>query len=692
MIPNSQFWFNSSAGLSFIEATGGTIITDGNYKIHIFNSNDNFVITQAPEGATFEYLIVAGGGGGGNGYGGVGAGGGGGGGYITSTASAAIGTFPVVIGGGGNGSPANTPDTNGTNGQNSTFYSLTAIGGGGGNSFDAASSSNGGSSGGAGFGSLIGTATAGQGNIGGAVNGARGGGGGGGGAVGDAGGASNGGNGGNGVTSDISGVIGYYGAGGGGAPTDGSATLGLGGLGGGGRAGATGGSGSNATVNTGSGGGAGQGNTGAGGNGGSGTVIVRYQYMASCYPSLNNADLTSYLVDDNTIGYSTFQSNNQKVASNANGVFFTYLVTSNGVPYSNQGWWLARTTDGGQSFTNLYNGASTASAPCLETDSSNNLYLIVPTTGSDATFYKFLSTDYTTPSVTTTLTGLAQEKYSMALDEANNKIYFASKSNKFVVLNMAGAVIVAPYTFTQNGTDILTSSFSLVAEYPNLQLDDVGNLYCAWTTAGGPSTYWNILWMVSRDFGVTWQKADGTNLPLPITVNSTGTNQISNRIDNGKTVFLSSFAYANERLHVMYYMNDGANGQKQIYQRINPTTGAIEVRTVQPLVCNPTIAGLDGFFVKPVAYGTFASPSVLYFVTSSENRYVVSSVSLDNGVTWKRTKTLDMNPATGWRVYSVGGFRNLVGGNTAYGAFTVQDIANTPLNGSGETYFIKLDV
>jgi hypothetical protein len=107
----------------------------------------------------------------------------------------------------------------------------------------------------------------------------------------------------------------------------------------------------------------------------------------------------------------------------------------------------------------------------METDSAGNLYLIAPFGISDAKFYKFLASDYTTPSVTTTLTGLSQEKYSMALDEANDRIYFVSGSNKFVALDLDGAIATAPYTLTQDGP-------LGVAEYPNLQLDDRKSLLC----------------------------------------------------------------------------------------------------------------------------------------------------------------------------------------------------------------------
>jgi len=55
------------AGKPFIEATGGTISTCGDYKIHTFTGPGTFTVTNAgnPSGSdTVDYLVVAGGGGG----------------------------------------------------------------------------------------------------------------------------------------------------------------------------------------------------------------------------------------------------------------------------------------------------------------------------------------------------------------------------------------------------------------------------------------------------------------------------------------------------------------------------------------------------------------------------------------------------------------------------------------------------
>jgi hypothetical protein len=117
-----------------------------------------------------EYLMIAGGGGGGSRH----AGGGGAGGYITgSTSITPSTTYSFVIGGGGNGSVGLGV---GTQGNNSTAFSLTGTGGGSGGYGTAAGTQDGfdGGSGGGGGGDVTlpgtdgGNAISGEGNIGGA--------------------------------------------------------------------------------------------------------------------------------------------------------------------------------------------------------------------------------------------------------------------------------------------------------------------------------------------------------------------------------------------------------------------------------------------------------------------------------------------------------------------------------------------
>ena len=303
---------------AYIAATGGTVTTCGDFKIHTFTSDATFCVSSGglPTGSnTVDYMVVAGGAGGGR----NGTGGGGAGGFRASSGTASgsytagpaplvncvaalpvtATSFPVVVGGGGAGVTSGCGP--GTAGSTSSFSSISSAGGGGGAGPSPNTGIAGGSGGGAGRRASgpggPGVAGAGntppvsppQGNPGGTFSSPSGDGGGAGGGAGGVGGngvASSGpgaigGAGGAGVTTCISGSpVAFAGGGGGGsdayAGTGGAGGSSIGGTGGGG--GPPGSVGSNATANRGSGGGAG-GNGAAGGNGSGGTVVIRYKFQ-----------------------------------------------------------------------------------------------------------------------------------------------------------------------------------------------------------------------------------------------------------------------------------------------------------------------------------------------------------------------------------------------------------------------------
>jgi len=312
----------------FVTATGGTVTTCGNFKIHTFTGQGTFCVSCAGNAlgsSTVDYMVVAGGAAGGS----VSGGGGGAGGWRASSGTASgsytagpgpltapvsalsVTTtgYPVTVGAGGAASGSTSPEgPNGNPGNNSVFSTVTSTGGGGGSSrASPGGSSVPGGSGGGGSASISGgtgntpPVTPPQGNTGG--NGINtptqgGGGGGGAGAVGTAGfsgptptvpsGGVGGGAGGVGVTSCISGSPVAYAGGGGGGINGGCSVQGAAspcGTGGrGGRYhGAPGPLASTAgTTNRGGGGGGGGADgpvNGGDAAGGSGIVIIRYKFQ-----------------------------------------------------------------------------------------------------------------------------------------------------------------------------------------------------------------------------------------------------------------------------------------------------------------------------------------------------------------------------------------------------------------------------
>ena len=133
--------------VTYLSATGGTVSTSGDFKLHIFTGDGNFVtgstVGNATGGGDTDYIVVAGGGAGGF----DGGGGGGAGGFRMANslglpgpttsplanpsglALSASTTYPITVGGGASDKP-NTGVAG--SGSNSIFSTITSAGGGGG--------------------------------------------------------------------------------------------------------------------------------------------------------------------------------------------------------------------------------------------------------------------------------------------------------------------------------------------------------------------------------------------------------------------------------------------------------------------------------------------------------------------------------------------------------------------------------
>ena len=107
------FGSSANAGNPFMEATGGTITTVGDFKVHTFNSSATFTVVNEGDTGTVDFLVIAGGGGGGGSHlGGGGAGGyrnsfnsetSGGGGSSESALAVSVQAYNITIGAGGAG-------------------------------------------------------------------------------------------------------------------------------------------------------------------------------------------------------------------------------------------------------------------------------------------------------------------------------------------------------------------------------------------------------------------------------------------------------------------------------------------------------------------------------------------------------------------------------------------------------------
>tara|TARA_R100000655_G_scaffold100101_1_gene144386 strand:+ start:1365 stop:2819 length:1455 start_codon:yes stop_codon:yes gene_type:complete len=327
-VDSTQGWINVQDSTSnerasnFITATGGTLTTCGNDKIHTFTGPGTFAVSalaQCAANNVLSHLVIAGGGGGGYGCGG---GGGGAGGFrevkspvtpytaspldgyacAPNRTTATVTSFPITIGAGGSaGTGPTSSSAQGGAGANSVFSTITSAGGGGGGGnppagVNGGSGGGGGHNGGPGGSGNTPPVSPAQGQAGAASAPVLGpapsdAGGGGGGATAAASGGSINHTGGAGATTSINGTPTTFAGGGGGTNRcGGTSSDTAGGSGGGGRGGfgprpapipeKTGVAG---TANTGGGGGGGTasspGTNQPGAAGGSGIVVIRYKFQ-----------------------------------------------------------------------------------------------------------------------------------------------------------------------------------------------------------------------------------------------------------------------------------------------------------------------------------------------------------------------------------------------------------------------------
>ena len=302
----------ADVGSNYISATGGTITTSGNCRIHTFTGPGTFTVTTTAVCAAdnvVSYLVAAGGGAGANAQSDRYTSGGGGAGGVRETKSPVTPytaspldgystpgnritltatSYPITVGAGGSAPPGAAPAT-GSSGSNSSFSTITSAGGGkgetGGGAGNNGGSGGGGSGGGAGGSGNTPPVTPSQGSNGGSGcgqwNSGRNAGGGGGGAGGVGGNASSpgqlGGPGGTGVETNIPGSPLKVGGGGQGSTNTAISPTAPYSDYGGGHWPAPNRNGEDNTGGGGSGGTYGGGQDG--GAGGSGVVIIRYKFQ-----------------------------------------------------------------------------------------------------------------------------------------------------------------------------------------------------------------------------------------------------------------------------------------------------------------------------------------------------------------------------------------------------------------------------
>lgn len=383
-------------------------------------------------------------------------------------------------------------------------------------------------------------------------------------------------------------------------------------------------------------------------------------------------------VEDHAIAYATFQSHNQKVVSNRHGIFITY-VRSAAADYMAQDWLLAQSRDGGRTFKAAFEETRGTSAPALETDRWGALYLARPDF-VDGNAYLSRFADPTAKPVTTTLVGGSAGKYCQLLDETRGRVYFFAHNGMFYVVGTDGVV--------QKKIHLLVAGPKAVTQYPHLTLGHDGTLYAAWTTNDlDKYHYRSVQAMKTTDGAESWVTLDNKPLTLPIVSDDSGPTTRLSRDDEAEVhSWLSAFLFKKGKLHFVYWSQ--TSPERQRYLRYDAATGQKEL-DIEPIFAlrTPKRPNDSGMLATDLAN----PDSPMYFVSTLDDRKRLAClVSSDQGATWREFAISDR--VFPYRVYSIGGARNLTSEGEIIGTFT--DVAEsakvyTEAN-SGKVHFFRI--
>ncbi len=398
--------------------------------------------------------------------------------------------------------------------------------------------------------------------------------------------------------------------------------------------------------------------------------------------SLGLVDIEFTRIDTNINYFGTFQSHNQKIVANANGIFLAYVILTTGDEMvTNNTWKLMRSTDGGDTFSTLDSGANGTRAPAIETDENNNIYLAFPDwLAGDGRFYfvRYLASENYATAHTTIMTGATSwAKHAMAYDPGRHRFYIGTQPGGMLTVGADGVQVGGL-------KNVWSAGPNSQAQYPHLHVDASGTLYYAETaSANSGYLYRSIHALKSSDGGTSWTALDGTPVNLPVPCDTTGAaTMISGMDELDVHTWLCSTLTKGGRTHFFYALNPGTITNVP-YMNYDSTTGQRQhYRNLQNAGAQIDVAMFDGFF----ATHDLTSGSPLYAIMHDRLGRTACLYSPNNGGNWY-DYALD---TTQYYAYSTGGAHTVTPDGYIIGTF----MAQTP-GGSGDyqhdIWFFRID-
>jgi hypothetical protein len=370
------------------------------------------------------------------------------------------------------------------------------------------------------------------------------------------------------------------------------------------------------------------------------------------------------------VGEVPFQSHNQKVVANDNGIFVTH---AEGI--------LQRSTDGGRTFSTVFNAnIKGLDPPTLETDEDGNLYLIYPEK-RQTRFQKFTAVDgYTAPIISKAYAEASSGSCFVSVyDRVRGRFYHATQWGHLLTIDKAGRLLRSQRVFTAGST-------GSVPFYPYLFVDESGVIHCATTTVDRADSipYESIRYLMSTDGGQTWCRMGGQPVATPTTCDPDGPSTMINLPEEVQyNTWLANMHAKNGKVHFMYLARNPAGAGRpgrapkievrQHYMRFDSRTGKREIDSWSDW--NNAWRGNElrihsvcGFFVSDpadpggplFAVGALDAPG-----RRDDPRKLAALVSYDNGTTWRDYAVSDDIG----KVWAEGGYRCVTQQGRVIGTF-----------------------
>jgi hypothetical protein len=405
-----------------------------------------------------------------------------------------------------------------------------------------------------------------------------------------------------------------------------------------------------------------------------GKPVLPDQSSCTISPTTGLCIVETTLLQDKVSQLATHISTQFTVLENQHGIFLTYEPYSYATNHTTEEqigtsfWKLMRSKDGGKTFEVVYGKKDILTEPPpITSDADGNIYLVqtddfrwekIPFTNidlapKDLTFYRYDAAKNFQDPHTKKIAGAASGKMVFSFDaDRSQLLYFAQNAStitsikNFFILDLDGNVKSSTALFRTGG------NFTALM-YPRLGLGPDA-LYFSWFTEhenqGAPNVYRGVHFILSRDFGGTWENLQGNKIDsLPFISDENGPSTLVSLPENfGNNNVMGGMIYKENKLHFVYVVGKVAADTSSLgthYVRFD-LQKKIRDTDRYPWEVGKLHPGGQGGFVTnhkdPISplYAVTAG-----YVNDKQGMFIVVLISTDNGNTWREYAVSDNEEA-----------------------------------------------